>query len=227
MLQPPSRAALGDTVADSLRVAILDGSLKPGQVLHETALARQLAVSRSPVRDALSQLEREGLVVGRLNRPSVVRKPSAEEIRQVYTIRAALEGIAARWAAERATPAFVADLQEKAEALNKATVADARSGTAAVVGMAVDIHAAITDYAGSAELQRMLRGLRNQIRLVMAAGLASLTGRRAEEIHAEHLALIDAIAAGDGDRAERLATAHVLGARDRLVHLDQDDADAG
>ena len=58
----------------------------------------------------------------------------------------------------------------------------------------------------------------------MAAGLASLTRRRAEEIHAEHLALIEAIAERDGDRAEQLAAAHVRGARDRLVHLNADAA---
>ena len=60
----------------------------------------------------------------------------------------------------------------------------------------------------------------------MAAGLASLTRRRAEEIHAEHLALIAAIAKRDGDRAERLAAAHVRGARDRLVHLSNDETSA-
>jgi DNA-binding GntR family transcriptional regulator len=61
----------------------------------------------------------------------------------------------------------------------------------------------------------------------MASGLASLTSRRAEEIHAEHLALIAAIADRDGDRAEQLASAHVRGARDRLVHLgDEANTDA-
>src|SRR5258707_699549 len=133
-LEPPPRAALGDAVADILRRAILDGSLKPGQKLHENALARQLAVSRSPIREALIQLERERLVEGRLNRSAVVRRPSPEEIRQVYTIRAALEGIAARWAAERATPALVAQLRRKAEDLNRATIAGASD---AAVGPAI------------------------------------------------------------------------------------------
>jgi len=221
-LEPPPRAALGDAVADILRRAILDGSLKPGQKLHENALARQLAVSRSPIREALIRLERERLVDGRLNRSAVVRRPSPEEIRQIYTIRAALEGIAARWAAEKATPALVAQLKRKAEDLNRATLAGA---TDATVGPAVAFHSAIAEAAGSVELQALLQSLCNQIQLVMAAGLASLTRRRAAEIHAEHLALIAAIAKRDGNRAERLATAHVHGARDRLVHADA-DADA-
>ena len=226
-LQLPSRAALGDAVADILRNAILDGSLKPGQPLHENALAQELSVSRSPIREALIQLERERLLVSRPNRPAAVRRPSPQEIAQVYTIRSALEGIAARWAAENATPAFVSQLRQKAEALNEATIAAERDADPRVVGMAFDFHEAIAQAAGSVELQQLLQSLCNQIKFVMAAGLASLTRRRAEEIHAEHLALIAAIAERDGDRAEQLASAHVRGARDRLVHLgDEANADA-
>lgn len=216
-LKPPQRAALGASVTTILRDAILDGTLKPGQPLHENALAQRLAVSRSPIREALMQLERERLIDSDLNRPAIVRRPSAAEIRQVYTIRSALEGIAARWAAENATPTLVSELRQKAEALDKATIAAGNGSDPRVVGLALGFHAAIAEAAGSAELRQLLQSLCNQIRLVMAAGLASLTARRAEEIHAEHLALIEAIAAGDGDRAEDLARAHVRDARDRLV----------
>lgn len=216
-LAPASRAGLGDTVAKILRDAILGGSLKPGQPLHENMLAQQLSVSRSPIREALIQLEREGLVIGRLNRPTVVREPSPEEIRQIYTIRASLEGIAARWAADNATTALVAQLRRQADDLNRMTVASEAGGNAEVAGTAIDFHTMIAEASGSEELQRMLQSLRNQTKLVMTAGLASLTRRRAEEIHAEHMALVEAIAARDGDRAERLAASHVHGARDRLV----------
>jgi DNA-binding GntR family transcriptional regulator len=225
-LQLPSRAALGDAVADVLRNAILDGSLKPGQPLHENALAKELSVSRSPIREALIQLERERLLESRINRPAAVRRPSPREIGQVYTIRSALEGIAARWAAENATPAFVSQLRQKAEDLNVATIAAEREADPRVVGMAFDFHSAIAQAAGSVELQQLLQSLCNQIKFVMASGLASLTRRRAEEIHAEHLALIAAIADRDGYRAEQLASAHVRGARDRLVHLGGDAANA-
>ena len=225
-LEPLARAALGDAVADILRNAILGGSLKPGQPLHENALARQLSVSRSPIREALMLLERERLVVARLNRPAIVRRPSPEEITQIYTIRSALEGVAARWAAEKATPAFVSQLRQKAEDLNKATIAAAGGADPSLLGQAMDFHAAIAQAAGSVELQHLLLSLCNQIKLVMAAGLASLTSRRAEEIHAEHLALVAAIAERDRDRAEHLATVHVCGARDRLVHLSDVNAAA-
>jgi DNA-binding GntR family transcriptional regulator len=218
-LAPPSRTALASQVADIIRNAILGGALKPGEPLHENALARQLAVSRSPIREALIQLERERLVVGRVSRPALVRRPTLEEITEVYTIRSALEGIAARWAAGKAKSADVALLRRKAESLNRATLKAKSGSDPGVASLAVDFHATIAAVAGSAELQQLLQSLCNQITLVMTAGLASLSSRRADDIHAEHLAIIEAIAQRDGDRAERLATAHVCGARDRLVRF--------
>jgi DNA-binding GntR family transcriptional regulator len=167
----------------------------------------------------LLQLERERLVEGRVNKPSVVRRPAAEEIFQVYTIRAALEGLSARWAAERATPEMILDLRTRAEELNKTTKSK-KEATAELLRQAFDFHAAIATASGSEDLQYVLRNLRNQIRAVMAAGLASLTERRAEEIHDEHLALRSAIAESDGDLAQQLAAEHVQSARDRIVHSD-------
>lgn len=216
-LEPPRRAALGASVTNILRDAILDGSLKPGQPLHENALAQQLSVSRSPIREALLQLERERLVDSDLNRPAFVRTPSVAEVRQVYTIRSALEGIAARWAAENARAALVSQLRRKAHDLNRATIVARGGSDPQVVSLALEFHTTIAEAAGSTELLSLLQSLCNQIKLVMSAGLASLTSRRAEDIHEEHLALVAAIAARDGDRAEQLASAHVRGARDRLV----------
>lgn len=220
-MQLPARAALGETVAEVIRKAILDGTLKPGDVLQENTLSQQLSVSRSPVREALLQLERERLVEGRVNKSSVVRTPTAEEIYQIYTIRASLEGLAAGWAAGRATPALIKKLRGMADDLNKLTSKAKGQGDAELLRQAFDFHAAISSASGSADIEYVLRTLRNQIRAVMAAGLASLTGRRAEEIHAEHVALIDALEAKDADLAQRLAYAHVLSARDRIVHLEQ------
>lgn len=222
VIQPPSRAPLGNAVADILRNAILDGSLKPGHTLHENALARQLSVSRSPIREALLQLERERLVVNPINRPAVVRKPTRDEIVEIYTIRASLEGIAARWAAERATPELIRGLRLKAEELSSVTPVASAVVDPNIASQALDFHTAIADACGSVELQGLLRGLRNQITLVMTAGLVRLPGNRAKEIHAEHLSIISAIEDRDGDRAERLATAHVLGGRARMVHLESD-----
>lgn len=215
---PPSRAALGSTVADILRNAILEGSLKPGEPIYEKALSEQLSMSRSPIREALITLENEGLVVGRLNKAVTVRKPSADEIKQIYTIRAALEGIAARWAAEKATLQLVRDLRSNAETLNKHTIAIEDGGNLDAVAPGIAFHMAIAEVAGSAELNVVLQNFCNKIQLVMKAGLATITRRRAVEVHKEHLAIIDAIEKRDADRAESLAVAHVRGAMDRIVY---------
>ncbi|MEW6344062.1 MAG: GntR family transcriptional regulator [Pseudomonadota bacterium] len=215
---PPSRAALGSTVADILRNAILDGSLKPGEPIYEKTLSEQLSMSRSPIREALITLENEGLVVGRLNKAVTVRKPSAEEIRQIYTIRAALEGIAARWAAEKATVQLIADLRANAEALNLHTIAIEDGGNLDAVVPGIAFHMAIAEVAASDELNLLLQNLCNKIQLVMRAGIATVTRRRAEEIHKEHLAIIDAIERRDVQLAESLASAHVRGALERIVY---------
>jgi DNA-binding GntR family transcriptional regulator len=217
-LTAASRAALGSTVADTLRNAILDGSLKPGEPIYEKVLAEQLSISRSPIREALITLENEGLVVSRPNKAVTVRKPSAEEVKEIYTIRAALEGIAARWAAEKATLAAVSALRANAEALNQHTIAIEDGGNLDAVAPGIAFHLAIAEVAGSEELNTVLQNFCNKIQLVMRAGLATMTRRRAVEIHEEHLAIIDAIEKRDSQRAESLASAHVRGALDRIVY---------
>ncbi|MDY7547607.1 GntR family transcriptional regulator [Glaciimonas sp. CA11.2] len=212
-----SRSSLADGVTEALRNAILDGSLKAGALLQEPAIAKELSVSRSPVREALIQLERENLVFSSPNRSTVVRRPTAEEIYQIYTIRAALEGIAASWAAQRSTPKLVASLRDAAAILNDRLVGVEPSKKDAA-RMGIEFHAAIAEASQSIELQRVLQSLRNQIQLVMVGGLASLSNPRAETVHAEHLELIAAIAEKNSGLAEKLANEHVLSARDRLVH---------
>jgi DNA-binding GntR family transcriptional regulator len=215
---PPARAALGSTVADIIRKAILDGSLKPGEPIYEKALSEQLSMSRSPVREALIKLENEGLVVSKHNKAVTVRKPSVDEIHQIYTIRAALEGIAARWAAEKSGARDIASLRANAETLNAHTVAIEYDGNLDAVAPGIAFHMAIAEVAGSAELNAVLQNFCNKMQLVMRTGLASVTRRRAEEIHEEHLTIIDAIAKGDASLAETLATNHVKGALDRIVY---------
>lgn len=213
----PSSAALGETVADVSRAEIFDGTVQPGDTLQENTLSQKLSVRFSPARESLHQPEQERLVEGRVNRPSIARRPSAEEIFQVYTIRASLEGLAARWAAERTTPEMISDLRARAEELRKTTSRSKDGASGELLRQAFDFHAAIATASGSPDLLYVLTNLRNQIRAVMAAGFAGLTEYRADHIYDEHMALISAIEAADGDVAERLASEHVQHARDRIL----------
>src|SRR5581483_11474189 len=95
---------LGEQTYNELRRAIVQGRLRPNQRLIETELAEEYAVSRTPVRETLQRLAVEGLIVP-ARRGWIVREHSLEEINEIYEVRAALEGFAARLAAQRATKA--------------------------------------------------------------------------------------------------------------------------
>jgi DNA-binding GntR family transcriptional regulator len=110
-LQPVKAESLSVQVADSIREAIFRGELKPGQVLRELGLARNLNVSQATVREALSQLEHYGLVVRTPNRSTSVTSLSMTEVRDRIRVRVALECLAFCDAAQRATPEQFSELE--------------------------------------------------------------------------------------------------------------------
>src|SRR5438067_4229529 len=98
-----------------IREAIIDGRLPPGQRLKEEELARELGISRTPVREALLVLQTEGLVDAAPNRGAVVRSHDGDDLEDLYQLRALLEGYAARRAAANITVASLADLRASCE----------------------------------------------------------------------------------------------------------------
>jgi DNA-binding GntR family transcriptional regulator len=101
-LVPGPRTTYADKVISTLRTAILRGTLPPGRRLFEPALARELGVSRTPVREALRALEQEGLLQRAPGRGIVVVEINAEDVEEIYTMKAVLEGMAVRLACQRA-----------------------------------------------------------------------------------------------------------------------------
>ena len=93
--------SLRGKIFNILRQQILDGKYLPGDSLIETKLAEELGVSRTPIREAIRQLELEGLVDSIPNKGVIVRGISEKDIEDIYTIRKVLEGLAARWAVEK------------------------------------------------------------------------------------------------------------------------------
>jgi DNA-binding GntR family transcriptional regulator len=110
-LTPPSKRSLAEEVALRLRQAILNGQLAPGEPLPEQFLAESLDVSRGPVREALVQLEREGLVTRQRNRSAMVARLSEDDLEEVTSLRHALEFLAVRYACEKATAADLDAMQ--------------------------------------------------------------------------------------------------------------------
>src|SRR5207247_11200915 len=98
-----------------IREAIIEGRLAPGQRLKEEELARELGISRTPVREALLMLQAEGLVDAAPNRGAVVRSHDADDLEDLYQLRALLEGYAARRAAAHISETAVADLRASCE----------------------------------------------------------------------------------------------------------------
>lgn len=198
----PSQAR--DRVHQQLRRAILRGDLKPGERLVERRLAALLGVSRTPVREALRTLQEEGLVYHLPHVGTLVAEISDEDINEVFRIRAVLEGLAARMAAERIAPEELARLpalldliQRRSEAGNLDAMEKAHR----------EFNGIIYQAANSPRLYRMITSLTDYIDRVVRVGYGQ-PGRVAEAAR-EHRLLVEAIQMRDGDLAEMIARAHI------------------
>jgi len=120
ILSPPVRRSLSDEVAERLRRAILNGQFAPDEPLRESQLAESMGVSRGPVREALGQLEREGLVINRSNGRSFVARLSQDDLEEVYSLRRVLEQLAVEYACRKATAADVAAMQAIVDEMDRA-----------------------------------------------------------------------------------------------------------
>ncbi len=209
-MQSLSRTASREA-AELIRAAIVEGRLQPGERLKEERLARELGVSRTPVREALLFLEAEGAVVLQPNRGATVRRYTPEDIRDAYDLRALLEGHAARRAAERIA----------ADALDALTAScrrfDAlRAGEVAELARENHLfHHTILEAAGSERLGSMVRGV-VELPLVYKAFFWYSPEQQRRSAH-HHRLLERALRAGDARRAELVMQEHVFEARDFLL----------
>ncbi|MFO0523546.1 MAG: GntR family transcriptional regulator [bacterium] len=222
--QAPAGAAAGlgatmpDRIARALATRIVDGALAPGQRLVEANIAAEFGVSHGPVRDALRALERQGLVTIAPYRGAVVREVSVREVTELYQVRAALVGLRARWIAEDAGhQAFARDLKPKIAALRAMVRAKVEgSGEAdGYVDAALAVNAAFTASVANPWLRAMLESLSMQTARYTRLGLQDAKRRR-DSAAAWH-GLIQAIEAGDGDAAERIARENSLALRDAAI----------
>ncbi|HEV3088943.1 MAG TPA: GntR family transcriptional regulator [Candidatus Elarobacter sp.] len=200
-----------DALVDDLREAILTGRYRPGERLVQDELAEAFGVSRIPLREALRRLEGEGLVLISPNRGAIVRPLGPKDVVDLYDVRLALESLALRRAAER-----YADLREPTARRH----ADARraieSGSlGALIHLDRDFHAEMAAASDNAHLIAALGGHWSQIMRVMHAFLK--VGTYTPAVWADHEAIADAVAHGDGDLAVGLLTAHLTNARDAIL----------
>ncbi len=211
---PPLNRSAGGAATDLIRQAIMDGRLRPGQRLTEEGLARDLRISRTPVREALRVLQTEGLVEWAPYQGSTVRAYDVDDLDDMYQLRALLEGHAARRAAQRITPDDVARLRESCdrfEALGDA----ADENVEQIVEENLYFHRIVLDAAGSKRLAAMVRKV-VELPLVYKSYVWYSPNQKRSSEHA-HRQLTHALAARDADRAELIMREHVYEARDLLM----------
>lgn len=221
VLQPLtlSRSA-GAAAAEQIREAIVDGRLHPGERLKEEQLARELGISRTPVREALVMLQAEGLVDAMPNRGSTVRTYSLEALEEMYELRSLLEGHAARRAAERITPEQLDTLRASCVRFTRlVTGSDVR----ALVAENAVFHQTILLASGSERLASMLREV-----VVLPLVYRSYVWYSPQQAAAScdyHHRLVETFQSGDAVAAEKTMRRHVQEARDVLVaHFSEEPA---
>jgi DNA-binding GntR family transcriptional regulator len=220
VLRPVDRPVpLRQSVYEVLVELVVGGSLRPGQHLVEAELARQLGVSRQPVREALHRLEAEGWVDLRPSQGAYVHVPTDTEVDQLLDVRELLEGATARLAARAATPEAVTSLR----ATWQDGMAAVESGdVAATVAANNDFHAAVAAIAGNVVLAELSEIVGRRVRWYYR----QVAPARGHESWSEHAELVAAIEAGDEDRAAALARVHTERTR-TAYHRPATAADAG
>lgn len=200
-----------------LRQQIYEGALAPGRRLDENEVAAALGVSRTPVREAFRQLAAQGLVEIRSRRGCFVTELTLQDQKDIFPIMARLEGWVAHEVAEHAT-------KEDLDRLDQMHAVLERQAAAANVDRywAANhvFHTALQELVGNRLLQHLLGELRRKIGLFRQRSLR-LPGRVDRSI-AEHRALMKALRARDGARAEAVMREHLMNQLDALLRLERD-----
>lgn len=197
---------------DLLLEEVLQGNLKPGELLVESTLGRRYGVSRTPIREALRMLEQDG-VLERVNRGIRVRQTSAEEVLELYDVRSILEGAAARDAADRRTDIDLATLERIFKTMEEASGATAADR--AVINRS--FHRAIWDAAKNRTLRDLLERLGVHLRRYPATTYER-PGRWETAIE-EHRAILEAIRSRDVAAARSLSEQHMSAARNARLEM--------
>ena len=200
--------SLGGRVFCKIREDILKGRYKENDELREIAIGKELGVSRTPVREALRQLELEGLVTIIPNRGAYVTGISHKDVRDIFAIRSFLEGLCARWAAENITDEQLDGLEEIL--LLSEFQVNREIGTNADQVTALDgkFHAALYEASGSRMLSRVLTDLHNYVQV--ARKTSFISEERARRSIREHRQILRAIRDRDAETAEQLANEHIM-----------------
>lgn len=208
---------LREMVFESLREAIIQGRLIPGERLMEIQLAEEMGVSRTPVREAIRKLELEGFVVMVPRKGAFVAGISVKDIVDVFEVRAALEALAAGLAAERITNE---ELEELERSLFQISEVSASQNISAIVETDVNFHEIIYKSCRNERLMQIVTHLKEQIFRFRTTTLA-LPGRSKNALD-EHRAMVEAISDRNVELAQQLAREHIENAEQSLLNALQE-----
>ena len=209
--------SLRGQVFDKIRSDILNGKYKRGEELVESSIGKELGISRTPVREAIRQLELDGLVQLVPNKGAFVTGISEKDVRDIYLIRARLEGLAARMAAKNITP-------ELLEAMEETVVLSEyhakKEHYEQVCEMDSKFHKLLYKASGSRILEHTLTDFHQYVQRVRMASI--MQKRRMEKSNDEHDAILTAIREHDEEKAELVATRHISNTVENLKNYDLD-----
>lgn len=210
--------SLRGRVFRQLRNDILSGVYKEHDELREITIGEELGVSRTPVREALRQLELEGLVTIVPNKGAYVTGISRKDVHDIYKIRSMLEGMCARWATKYITPEQIEELEEVI--LLSEFHLKRQSGEKALQVSELDgkFHKVLYQASNSRILEHVLSDFHKYVQMARTFSVESK--ERAEKSIEEHRAILEAIKRKDEDQAESLANAHVMKAMENL-HIEE------
>jgi DNA-binding GntR family transcriptional regulator len=205
----------GETVFQALRARILSGELAANAVLREQALAEELGVSRTPVREALRRLAEGGLVTFVPNRGATVVAWTIEQVRETYFVRAGLEGRAAGLAAARITVDELAALDALIDAMEPWVGAVDDAGMAELGRLNAEFHSIVVAAARSPQLMTLTSAV---VRVpLMASAFRRHGGQYRARSNHQHRDILTALRSGDAAWAEVAMRSHILAARNAVT----------
>jgi DNA-binding GntR family transcriptional regulator len=197
--------SLRGRVFNKIREDILSGKYSQNEELKENSIGVELGVSRTPVREALRQLELEGLVNIIPNKGAYVNGISEKDIHDIFIIRSYLEGLCAKWACEHITQEQLDELEEIVYLSEFHAKKDHHEQ---IVELDSKFHQLIYEASNSKILDHVLSDFHQYVQRIRKITLAS--EKRAADSNKEHTAILEAIKQRDGEKAERLAHEHIM-----------------
>jgi DNA-binding GntR family transcriptional regulator len=223
-----SAEKLVGSLADRISAKISAGEYPPGSRLRQEALAEEFSVSRTPIREALRQLEVKGVIQHVPHQGAIVLAPNARDIREAYQVRAELEGLAISLAVEWITDEQIERMRNAqkrfTETVDKLTIAARQSNAKAHlrnvpnwVESNDEFHGVVIEASGNRRLKQIIRDLHlGFTRNIMLSAL-TMDGRRMRENVSQHEAILSAVSRHDAVEARRQMTHHILRSGELVV----------